>query len=224
MKREKNPYKGLNKKKLNTALKRFLSSRKSDPDYVKYYQIKDDVDYFATTMGSAASVRLKNKYGHRDGTVKYIKPLAKGKQEVVDHIEDFKDIEGLFTETNFDEYEGVAIEEIDKWVAIHEVMTKTKPLKGDYGTANMDIHKGYIKLSLYDNEAELSWKYKTDSIVEMIGYKYDFSLMLNIMKLYKDFKIDKIHMYYKGIGHPIFFFSDAIGYKFETAINRKLVR
>lgn len=220
---DRSPHKGIDEKVLATVMKKFLSSKKSDPDNLKFYQIVDGVDYFATTMGSAVGIMFTNKYDYRDGSVQFIKPLPKDKKEVADNIDNFPDVKGLF-EKELEGYEAIVIADIDKWIAIHETMLRTKPLNGMYGTAKMTIRDNKIILNLHDNEVKFYWKYPILSDFRMEPYFYDFELMLNIWKSIKDLKLESIKFMVKDNESPLHFIGSSVEYNFHFALNKRLVK
>ncbi|WP_257064305.1 hypothetical protein [Priestia megaterium] len=219
----KDPHKGIDEKVLATVMKKFLSTKKSDPEHLKFYQVVDNVDYYATSMGSAAGIMFVNKYDYRDGTKHYVKPLPKDKKELADHVPNYPDVKNLFEE-ELDGYEEIVITDIDKWIAIHETMVKTKPLTGMYGTAKMTIRDGKIIINLHDNEAKLYWKYHIESDYMMQPYFYDFELMLGIWKSIKDLKLESIKLMVKNNQSPLHFVGSSVEYNFRFALNRKLVK
>lgn len=223
MTERKNPHKGIDEKVLATVMKKFLSTKKSDPENLKFYQVVDGVDYFATSMGSAVGIMFTNKYDFRDGTVSYVKPLPKDKKELADDVPGFADVKGLF-EQELNGYEEIVITDIDKWIAIHETMVKTKPLSGMYGTAKMTIRDNKIIINLHDNEAKLYWKHPIESDYVMKPYFYDFELMLAIWKSIKDLKLDSVKLMVKNNESPLHFVASSVEYNFRFALNRKLVK
>jgi hypothetical protein len=240
---EKNPYIGLDKKVVNSIMKKFICTKADDPEELKWYKLEDGLDYFATTLGSAVGIFFQNKHDKRSPGVKFVKPLAKGETEETDqiyHIEtikdgkkkikrktdkvlDFPDVRELF-ENDLSGYESIEITDIEKWIAVHDVMTKTKTLNGLYGTAKMTIRDNEVVVTLHDNEVDLNWRYPVESDIEFDPYFYDFELMLGIWKSVKDLKLKSITILVKNNESPIFFVGYDVEYKYHFAINRKLVR
>lgn len=216
---------GLDEALLATVTKRFLETKKTAPEELKYYKVVDGVDYYVTTFGSAGGFKLINKYDRRNGETKYVKPLPKGKKEEVLELEGFPDVESLFLGTD-EYYQDIVFdaEDIKKMIAIHDLYTKTKPFNRMYGTAVMELADGKMYFSLHDSEITLDWHTEISAVPVEMKYHYDFELMLSIWKGFSDFKTEKVTMKVKDTNSPIYFYSKNTDYHYWFAINRKLVK
>lgn len=242
----------LDEKKIKTIMKRFLGTKESDPDVTKYYKIENGINYMATTIGSAVQIYFKNKHDGRlikgTGETFFRKPLANDKNEDVQAIPemetitegkkkikrptgnaiDFPDVSGMFQAFDMSQfYEiNIKVEDIDDFIAVHEGMEKMSKLGGLYNTAEIMVTNERLRFHLHDSPVEFKWSYEImqDDKFVLMSYHYDFSLMNSILKSLKDLKLDAIKMYVKDKGNPILFIGETSEYKFNFAINRKLVK
>lgn len=250
-KRPENNYL-IDKKKLTTIMKRFLNSKKSDPEITKWYRVERGVDFMATTLGSAVQLLFHNKYAGRlsknaDKNY-YVKPLPKGEQEESDYIPemetikdgkknitrptgeklDYPDVSGFFKNLNLNDYQKLEydIKEIDNFISIHEAMSKASKVGGDYNTAEIEVIQGHLTFTLYDSPLnfECTFKSENEEEVHLDPYTYDFDLMISILKSLKDLSPDKIEMYVKDTESPIVFVGTTVDYHFYFAVHKKLVR
>jgi hypothetical protein len=243
----------IDEKKLVAIMKRFLGTKAGDPDITKYYRIENGINFMATTLGSAVQIYFNNKHEgtFTAGTGKtfFRKPLPKEQHEDVQLIPEmvmipdgkkqvkkptgryleYPDVSGMFNKFNMCEFQKIEIPvaDVDQFIAIHEAMEKAAKVGGMYNTAQMDLTRNNMTISLYDSPLEFKWKYwlleTIDSYFTFEWYHYDFSLMTSIFKSLKDMKVDKIGMYIKDIDHPILFIGDSLEYNYNFAIARKLV-
>ena len=221
-----NLYLGLADEKIDSIMKKFLSGKKGDPDNLKYYQVIDNVDYYATTVGSAAGVIFKNKYDKRDGSVRYIQPLTKGKREELDHIDDFYDIKDLF-DVDLSGYYKLIFGDIEKIIKIYEAIDKIKKYGGIYHSANFEITDSRLKIYNHHNDAASIYSiFDIDNQEKhnLSGYHHNPEYMLNIWKSIKDLKLNEVVIHYKNLDHPIFVVGEDTDYVYKFAINRLMVR
>lgn len=242
----------IDEKTLTSIMKRFLGSKKSDPDVTKWYRVENGINFMATTFGTACHILFKNKFegSFTKGTGEnyFIKPGTNGKFERVEAIPEietikdgkknierptgnyleYPDVVGMFQKHNLDEYYKIemSIEIIDEYIAVHEAMSKASKIGGEYNTANLKIVNNKLSIELYDSPLNFVWGYELDQkdYFYIANYYYDFDLMISILKSLKDLKPEKIEMYLKDISQPIFFIGKTTEYTYNFAINRKLVR
>ncbi|OIS74629.1 hypothetical protein [Bacillus licheniformis] len=239
-------------KKLTTVMKRFLGSKKSDPEVTKWYKVVDGLHFMATTLGSAVYILFKNKYAgtfnKATGKDFFVKPLSNGKQEEVEAIPEleivtegkkkierptgrtleYPDVVGLFNSFNLNDFHKVEIDvdDTDDFISVHEAMSKASKVGGPHNTAKMKIESNELLLKLHDSPIDFEFKYKikSDNRFCFGDYHYDFDLMTAIFKSLKDLKPYKIEMYVRDIDHPVLFVGESTDYNFNFAIQRILVR
>ena len=240
----------LDEKKLVTIMKRFLGTKKSDPEVTKYFRVENGLHYMATSMGSAVWIHFENKFDGSftvgNGKSFFRKPLPKDKfvdvvaiPEIITYKDgnknieqatgrtlDYPDIPKMFSEHQLENFEDIEIKtsDVDSFISVHEAMSKVSKIGGLYNTTFMDIKDNVIKISLHDSPLTLGWEYVIPNQNVHFEYYYDFDLMMNIFKSLKDMKVDKISMYVKDENHPIIFTGRTLEYNYKFAINRKLVR
>lgn len=242
----------IDESKLTTIMKRFLGSKKSDPEITKWYKVENGINFMATNLGSAFKIYFKNKFegSFTKGTGEYffIKPGTKGNFERTDAIPeietvkdgkknverptgkylDYPDVSGMFKKYDFESFYKIEmpIGDIDDFISVHESMTSASKIGGPYNTACMNVVNNNLSIELYDSPLKFRWDYKLEEkdYFYIANYYYDFGLMLAILKSLKDLKPERIEMYIKDISQPIFFVGTTTEYHFNFAINRKLVR
>ena len=195
---ENRPYIGLADEKVDSIMKKFLSSKKGDPENIKYYQVVDGVDYYATTVGCAAGILFKNKYDKHDGSVKFIQPLPKGKRELTDHIDDFRDVQSLFG-LDLSGYHKLPFNDIDKIIKVYEAIDKVKKYGGIYHSSYLNINGNVINIFNYDNDAAAihsSFNLLDNQPHELLKYHHNPEYMLSIWKSINDLKLEELRMKY----------------------------
>jgi hypothetical protein len=214
----------MNQKTLLTIMKRFLSSKKDDPDWIKYFQAVDGVDFLATSDGSAVNLEFENKYDARSGEVKFLSPLPKGEMGEADDIPDYPNVKGVF-DVNWSQYSSVTLTDITKLIHLHEAMHKVKTLGGSYHSAMMSINNVFgLEISLYDNAVEMNFVDDIGDVDVELNFTYDIELMIAILKGLKDLKVDSFEIHYRYSADRIFITSSNTGYNFKFALAEKMVR
>jgi len=185
-------FEPIDKKKLITVMKRFLGSKKSDPEVTKWFKVEGGVHYLATNLGSAVQILLHNRYaGSYTENEKpvYIKPLSNENREVSDFIPEietvsegkkkkerktgkaleFPDVRGMFRSYDLSMFYKIPLDmdAIADLIAVHEAMKAASKVGGDYNTAELNIYSGdnynRLKISLYDSPLSMSYWREFDS-------------------------------------------------------------
>jgi hypothetical protein len=239
----------IDEKLVVSVMKKFICTKAADPEELKWFKVEDGVDYFATTLGSAAGVFFKNKYDPRSEGVKYIKPLAKDQKEEATAIPEvisekvgnkkvvkktgntveYPDVRSMFDKYNLDEFTeiDIPVDDLKDFISIHEAMNKVSKIGGMYNTAEIVLASSQrMLLSLYDSPLRLEWNYDFhEELPEgflIRGYHYDYDLMTSVFKSLNDLKVDSIKMYMKDRDSPLFFVGKTVSYLFKFAVNKKL--
>ena len=242
----------IDEKKLLTIMKRFLSTKESDPEVTKYFHVENGLHFSATTLGSAVSILFENRFDGKTlkgtGHNFYRKPLPNNKYEDVESIPEietvavgkkkvkrqtgkfleYPDVAAMFAKHDLNEFYEVTIQadDLDQFIAVHEGMEKVSKIGGMYNTAKITISNERLSFGLHDSPVKFDWSYEINQEEPFIleNYHYDFSLMTAILKSLKDLKPDEVKMYVKDINNPIIFRGAAVEYNYNFAINRKLVK
>lgn len=240
----------IDEKTLVKIMKRFLGSKAADPEITKFYRVEDGINYMATTLGSAAQIYLYNKFDKGTGEYYFRKPLPNDKFEQVDLIPEletipdgkkkitrptgrtleYPDVSAMFNKYNLEEFQliKIPVEDVDQFIGVHEAMSKAAKVGGNYNTAQLDVYRQDLQISLYDSSLKFVWDYHLPEVIDSSftfdSYHYDFALMTAIFKSLKDLKVETIKMYVKDVESPILFVGRTTDYVLKFAINRKLTR
>ncbi|QJT70433.1 hypothetical protein [Microcystis phage MaeS] len=243
----------LDEKTIRTIMKRFLGSKVADPEVTKYFKIINGLHYAATNLGSAVLLYFKNKhdgtFNKGTGRTFYRKPLPKDVNEDYDLIPEYEtilegkkkiqratggtleypDVEGMFAKYNIKDFQEIVISADDllDFIAVHEAMVAASKIGGAYNTAEFNLYVTNFTIEMYDSPLNFIWgcDIAEDIPVENLvqGYRYDFSLMVDVLKSLKDLKLETVSMYVKK-ENPILFVGETIEYKFQFALQRKLTK
>lgn len=225
---------GLDKTKLISVMKKFIGTKKTDPEHTKYFKIENGIDYLAADMnnnnGIAAHIYLKNieLWKKEDGSVIWATPANKDEITTIPSNPGYPDVKSLFHSNFLDGYNSYIIkdEDLDKFVKFHEAIEKIGKMSGNDFVAVLNTGKDFMFFTVGHSDVELYWKYETDPVQgeDTYGYPYDPSIMVNAFKALKDLKATDIKMHLKDNVSPIFFTAIDNDYEMNIAVQRKLTR
>lgn len=241
-----------NEKKLNTIMKRFLNTKKTDPEETKWYYVENNVNFYATSLGASIEIafqnRFENSYNKGDGENFFVQPaketivadyipemveVGKGKNKETlptGHSIPFPDVKGLFKKYDPKNYKRILVDEdfISEMISFHESLVSFLKLGGNYATAKISANGNKLIFGVHDIKGMKNFKYeyefKGDCFeVETEPFYYNPEYVVAILKALKDLKVNKTIMYFNA-KDPILFYGKTIDYIYKFAFNKKLVR
>jgi hypothetical protein len=225
---------GIDQTKLISVMKKFIGTRKTDPEYTKCFKIENNVDYLAADLinngGLAAHIYLKNRelWKKETGEVKFAFPKEKDKMDIVQSVPEYPDVKSIFGPNFLEGYVGHKIkdDDVDKFIKIHEAMEKIAKMSSKDFVTVLNASNGRMLFTVAHSDVELSWIYnaEVEGSNNTFGYPYDPSIMVNAFKALKDLKAENIKMHLKDNNSPIFFTAIDNDYEMNIAVQRKLMR
>lgn len=241
-----------NEKKLNTIMKRFLNTKKTDPEETKFYYVENGVNFYATSLGASVEIAFTNKFenSYNKGTGEnfFVQPakepvvkdyleemveVGKGKKKEwlpTGHKIQYPDVKGLFKRFNPKLFKRILIEPnmIDELVTLHETITTINKLGGMYKGAKLYAIGNKLVFGVDDVAKLNKFEYTIDFVGDRFEqpsavFHYNPDFMIAVLKTIKDLKTNKTIMYLNDTD-PILFYGKDVEYIYKMAFSRKLVK
>lgn len=244
-------FDSLDEKKLNTIMKRFLNSKKDDPEETKWYYVENNVNFYATSLGASVEIAFQNKfensYNKGDGENFFVQPakeplvkdfleemveVGKGKKKEwlpTGHKIAYPNVKGVFQKFNPKNFKRILIDDtvIDELLPVHEAIITLNKLGGNYKGAKLWAEGNTLFIGVNDVKGITNFQYemefKGDVFPKTNVFHYDPAYMVAILKTLKDLKTNRTIMYLNNTD-PILFYGKDVDYIYKMAFNRKLVK
>lgn len=218
-------------KKIDTVLKKFLASNKTDPDYLKAYMRIDEVDFAATDKTVACMIMFRNKYDTRHTGISYYQVHDKEFKKIENQsaIEEiaagYPDVPSLYHNLDLTDYDSFEVDqkEVEDLIKVNDAMIDICKMKGVSPVCELQVIKDvHFKVLGVKN---MSFEYKLDK-EGLLGwgdkFTYDPALMANILKSIKELKkfVDKATFYMKDKNRIIVKVVD-VDYEYTFMLARK---